>query len=183
MTEESGRGSGTGSGRCSAHGERNGERKALTPEQALEIFRRRCDSKAHSTLLAETAEEFGVTQTSIRHIWGRQTWKSTTMPLWTQEERASSRSDSLCQQCLNGGRTDIEQACPACPINRKRGRPVGTKDSAAPHVSFGCVAVSWGWRRGGAATGWGWWRGGVARTEREFMPPLGHNKDAGQLGL
>ena len=133
MTEESGRGSGTGSGRCSAHGERNGERKALTPEQALEIFRRRCDSKAHSTLLAETAEEFGVTQTSIRHIWGRQTWKSTTMPLWTQEERASSRSDSLCQQCLNGGRTDIEQACPACPINRKRGRPVGTKDSYKRH--------------------------------------------------
>jgi hypothetical protein len=111
----------------------SGERKALTMEQALEIFRRRSDNKANSTLLAETAEEFGVTQTSIRHIWGRKSWKSTTMPFWTEEERASSISDGLCQQCLNGGQTDIEQACPACPINRKRGRPVGTKDSYKRH--------------------------------------------------
>lgn len=145
---------------------------SLTPEQALEIFRRRTESTARSTALAETAQEFGVTRTAIRHIWGRLTWKATTMPLWTEEERASGTAGGLCQQCLDNGAIDLSRACPACPINRKRGRPVGTKDSykrqrSAPVGGAGGAGGQQSWERQPHAT----WRPDADADELRSLPP------------
>ena len=103
--------------------------RVLTEEIALEIFKRRPKAGERSGTCTRLAQKYGVTTTAIRHIWDLQTWKCTTMPLWTPEELASSVQHGLCQACKEKGVQCLTQACPECPCNRKRGRPAGAKDS------------------------------------------------------
>ena len=72
----------------------------LTSAQALEIFKKRpspCVGVYGSSALrfdasavaqcAQLAARYGIEEEVVRQIWGRKAWISTTLPLWTQEER------------------------------------------------------------------------------------------------
>jgi hypothetical protein len=103
----------------------------LTEAQAIEVFKLRpaARSDGASILSAELAERYSVTSTAIRHIWDRKTWVWSCMPHWTPEETADLLRDGVCDVCRGDGITRIEDTCGQCPMNRKRGRPRGSRDS------------------------------------------------------
>jgi hypothetical protein len=81
---------------------------------------------------SELAERYSITPTAIRHIWDRRTWVWTNIPYWTQEELAASLAEGTCEacRCKALASNKIQDTCELCPINRKRGRPRGAKDSS-----------------------------------------------------
>jgi len=102
----------------------------LTVEQAIEVFNfrpaQRCD---RASLCSDLAQRYGVTTTAIRHIWNRRTWVWTTLPHWTKVEMAVSLAEGSCDCCRRDKVDKIEDTCENCPINRKRGRPRGSRDT------------------------------------------------------
>jgi len=102
----------------------------LTVEQAIEVFNfrpaQRCD---RASLCSDLAQRYGVTTTAIRHIWDRRTWVWTTLPHWTKVEMAASLAEGTCDCCRRDKVDKIEDTCENCPINRKRGRPRGSRDT------------------------------------------------------
>ena len=113
---------------------RSGTRTSvLTEEQAIEVFKQRpADRSERATVCSELAERYSITPTAIRHIWARRTWVWTNIPYWTQEEMAASLAEGTCEacRCKALASNKIQDTCELCPINRKRGRPRGAKDSS-----------------------------------------------------
>jgi hypothetical protein len=102
----------------------------LTEEQAIEVFaQRRVQGTERAALCSVLADRYRVTTTAIRHIWDRKTWVWTNLPYWTEAEMAASLAEGTCKTCLNNGVNKIEDTCEHCPINRKRGRPRGSRDT------------------------------------------------------
>lgn len=102
----------------------------LTEDQAVEVFKLRPAQRSErASLCAELAERYGVTTTAIRHIWDRRTWVWTNMPHWTEAEMAASLSEGVCDTCRKNKINKIEDTCGDCPLNRKRGRPRGARDT------------------------------------------------------
>jgi hypothetical protein len=102
----------------------------LTVEQAIEVFaQRRVQGTERAALCSVLADRYRVTTTAIRHIWDRKTWVWTNLPYWTEAEMAASLAEGTCKTCLNNGVNKIEDTCEHCPINRKRGRPRGSRDT------------------------------------------------------
>ena len=101
----------------------------LTEEQAIDIFKR-CPAlrSKRAALCAELAQLYGVTSTSIRHIWDRKTWVWTTLPYLSKVELAACLAEGTCDRCRHLKVNKIENTCEHCPINRKRGRPRGSRD-------------------------------------------------------
>jgi hypothetical protein len=110
---------------------RSGTRTSiLTEEQAIEVFKQRPQQRwDRAALCSELAERYSITTTAIRHIWDRRTWVWTTMPFWTKSEMEASLAEGICDACRQHKVATIEDTCPECPINRKRGRPRGARDS------------------------------------------------------
>jgi len=75
------------------------------------------------------ADRYSVTTTAIRHIWDRRTWVWTNIPYWTPAELAASLAEGTCDTCREKKVDRIEDTCEHCPINRKRGRPRGARDT------------------------------------------------------
>jgi hypothetical protein len=109
---------------------RSGTRTSvLTEEQAIEVFKQRPAQRSdRASLCSELADRYNVTTTAIRHIWDRRTWVWTNIPYWTKAEMAQSLSEGTCEAC-RGKVEKIEDTCELCPINRKRGRPRGARDT------------------------------------------------------
>lgn len=102
----------------------------LTEEQATEVFlQRHVQGTERAALCSVLADRYRVTTTAIRHIWDRKTWVWTNIPHWTEAEMAASLAEGTCETCLNNGVDKIEDTCENCPINRKRGRPRGSRDT------------------------------------------------------
>ncbi len=102
----------------------------LTEEQAIEVFRQRhAQGTERASLCSVLADRYRVTTTAIRHIWDRKTWVWTTIPYWSEAEMAASLAEGTCEACRNNGVDKIEDTCEHCPINRKRGRPRGSRDT------------------------------------------------------
>jgi len=102
----------------------------LTEAQAVEVFKLRPAVRSErASLCAELAEKFGITTTAIRHIWDRRTWVWTNMPHWTEAEMAASLAEGVCECCRKNKISRIEDTCSDCPLNRKRGRPRGARDT------------------------------------------------------
>lgn len=102
----------------------------LTEAQAVEVFKLRPAVRSErASLCAELAEKFGITTTAIRHIWDRRTWVWTNMPHWTEAEMAASLAEGVCECCRKNKISKIEDTCSDCPLNRKRGRPRGARDT------------------------------------------------------
>ena len=102
----------------------------LTEDQAVEVFKMRPAVRSErASLCAELAEKYGVTTTAIRHIWDRRTWVWTNMPQWTEAEMAASLAEGMCDTCRKNKINKIEDTCGECPLNRKRGRPRGARDT------------------------------------------------------
>ena len=102
----------------------------LTEEQAIEVFKQRpalrTERAARCSVLAD---RYSVTTTAIRHIWDRRTWVWTNIPYWTPAELAASLAEGTCERCRENKVARIEDTCEHCPINRKRGRPRGARDT------------------------------------------------------
>lgn len=101
----------------------------LTEEQAIEVFKKRPLRLRRAVLSSELAELYGVTTTAIRHIWDRRTWVWTNLPYWTKAELAASLAEGMCECCRRKKIDTIDKTCANCPINRKRGRPRGSRDT------------------------------------------------------
>ena len=103
----------------------------LTEEQAIQVFKQRpMERSARAVLCSQLAEHYGVTTTAIRHIWDRRTWVWTNLPFWNEEELAASLAEGTCDNCRTHKVARIQDTCDRCPINRKRGRPRGARDSS-----------------------------------------------------
>jgi len=102
----------------------------LTVEQAIEVFvQRPVQRTERAALCSVLADRYHVTTTAIRHIWDRKTWVRTNIPYWSEAEMAASLAQGTCEACRNNGVDKIEGTCEHCPINRKRGRPRGARDT------------------------------------------------------
>ena len=102
----------------------------LTEQQAIEVFKLRpLQRTERAALCSELAERYSVTTTAIRHIWDRRTWVWTNIPYWTKAEMAASLTEGTCDTCRQNKVDKIENTCEHCPINRKRGRPRGARDT------------------------------------------------------
>lgn len=102
----------------------------LTEAQATEVFKLRPAIRTdRAALCAELAERYRITTTAIRHIWDRRTWIWTNMPHWTQDEMAASLAEGVCDVCRLNKIEKVEDTCENCPLNRKRGRPRGARDT------------------------------------------------------
>ena len=102
----------------------------LTEEQAIEVFKQRPAQRTERAALCSVlADRYCVTTTAIRHIWDRRTWVWTNIPYWTKDEMAASLAEGTCDACKSNGIDKIEDTCEHCPINRKRGRPRGARDT------------------------------------------------------
>jgi hypothetical protein len=102
----------------------------LTEEQAIQVFKQRPAQRSErASLCSELADRYSVTTTAIRHIWDRRTWVWTNIPYWTKEELAASLAEGTCDACKQAQIQKIEDTCELCPINRKRGRPRGARDT------------------------------------------------------
>ena len=102
----------------------------LTEEQAIEVFKQRPAQRTERAALCSVlADRYCVTTTAIRHIWDRRTWVWTNIPYWTKAEMAASLAEGTCDSCKSSGIDKIEDTCEHCPINRKRGRPRGARDT------------------------------------------------------
>jgi hypothetical protein len=102
----------------------------LTVEQAIEVFvQRPVQRTERAALCSVLADRYHVTTTAIRHIWDRKTWVRTNIPYWSEAEMAASLAEGTCKACRNNGVDKIEGTCEHCPINRKRGRPRGARDT------------------------------------------------------
>ena len=102
----------------------------LTELEAIEVFKQRPAKRSErASLCTELAQQYLVTTTAIRHIWDRRTWVWTNIPYWTEAEMAASLAEGTCNSCKAAKVGSIEDTCPHCPINRKRGRPRGARDT------------------------------------------------------
>lgn len=102
----------------------------LTEAQAVEVFKLRPAIRSdRASLCSELAQRYRITTTAIRHIWDRRTWIWTNMPHWTQAEMAASLAEGVCEVCRSNKIDKIEDTCEHCPLNRKRGRPRGARDT------------------------------------------------------
>jgi len=102
----------------------------LTEEQAIEVFKQRPAQRTERAgLCSVLADRYSVTTTAIRHIWDRRTWVWTNIPYWTPAELAASLAEGTCDTCREKKVDRIEDTCEHCPINRKRGRPRGARDT------------------------------------------------------
>ena len=104
----------------------------LTEDQAIQVFKQRpMERSGRALLCSQLAEHYGVTTTAIRHIWDRRTWVWTNLPFWNEEELAASLAEGTCENCRSQKKVErIQDTCNQCPINRKRGRPRGARDSS-----------------------------------------------------
>ena len=102
----------------------------LTELEAIEVFKQRPARRSErASLCTELAQQYLVTTTAIRHIWDRRTWVWTNIPYWTEAEMAASLAEGTCDRCKAAKVGSIEDTCEHCPINRKRGRPRGARDT------------------------------------------------------
>jgi len=110
---------------------RSGKRTSiLTEEQAIQVFKLRPQHRTErAALCLELAERYSVTTTAIRHIWDRRTWVWTNISYWTEAEMAASMAEGTCDSCKDKKVTKIQDTCQHCPINRRRGRPRGARDT------------------------------------------------------
>jgi len=107
----------------------------LTEEQAIQVFKQRIGQAVpgrcsdRTSLCSDLAIRYGVSSTAIRHIWERRTWIWTNLPFWTPTELKASLAVGTCTECRSRNVDKIEDTCAMCPLNRKRGRPRGARDT------------------------------------------------------
>jgi len=109
----------------------------LTEEQAIQVFKQRIGQAVpgrcsdRTSLCSDLAIRYGVSSTAIRHIWERRTWIWTNLPFWTPTELKASLAVGTCTECRSRNVDKIEDTCAMCPLNRKRGRPRGARDTCS----------------------------------------------------